>query len=421
MAGKWHLGLGLPSGNFHYTHLLSKTGANWTESVKDGPNDIGFDESFYTSGGIQEEPYAFFRNGVLVTEPSNVVFWPEGEYEMERGMSAIRSSGEGDKDWDSTAYNMIVVNETKAFLDNHMATKAEEPFFAYVALGAVHKPHSPPDHYMDGSPVAGEYSSPHLDLLLEMDKVVGTLVTDIEGRGLADDTIIIFASDNGGLNVLDAPRVLRGSKGSTYEGGHRVPLTFRYDGHFPKGENRTSQFVGLNDMFATLAEIAEAPVPEKSAQDSVSFAKYIESEENTGGLREYIGVWNYGKFGESYQQLKSESLRYQNLKLIQHYNPARGADLYDLDNDLGETTSISQNEEYQTILNIMRDKLNRLGPCPRDDPEPFYLSSGFHKGRETECEWFKSDTSRCSAYFEGEIHCNSICGRFQIHCKHNPF
>ena len=49
-------------------------------------------------------------------------------------------------------------------------------------------------------------------------------------------------------------------------------------------------FVGLNDMFATLAEIAEAPVPEQSAQDSVSFAKYVESEENTGGLREYLGV-----------------------------------------------------------------------------------------------------------------------------------
>ena len=420
MAGKWHLGLETPSGNFHGTHILSKTGANWTNPVRDGPNDIGFDESFYTSGGIQEGPYAFFRNGVLVTQPSNVIFWPEGEYEMERGLSAIPSGGEGDKDWDSTAYNMIIVNETKAFLDNHNATGGDDPFFAYVALGAVHKPHSPPDHYMDGTPVAGEYSSPHFDLLLEMDKVVGTLVADIEDRGLLDDTIIIFASDNGGLNVLDVPRVLRGHKGNIYEGGHRIPMTFRYDGHYPKGEIRTSHFVGLNDMFATLAEIAEAPVPERSAQDSVSFAKYIESEENTGGLREYLGVWSYGKI-EKKQQLKAESLRFKNLKLIQHYNPSRWTELYDLDNDLGETTSLSNNEEYQTILRVMRDKLNRLGPCPRDDPEPFYLSSGFHKGRRTMCNWFENDTSRCSDHFEGEIHCNSICGRFQTHCEHNPF
>ena len=78
------------------------------------------------------------------TDPRNAI----------RGLSAIPSGGEGDKDWDSRAYNMIVVNATKAFLDNHMAkTKTDKPFFAYVAIGAVHKPHSPPDCYMDGNPV----------------------------------------------------------------------------------------------------------------------------------------------------------------------------------------------------------------------------------------------------------------------------
>ena len=74
---------------------------------------------------------------------------------------------------------------------------------------------------------------------------------------------------------------------------HRIPLTFHYDGLFPKAKTVLASslvFVGLNDMFATLAEIAEAPVPERSAQDSVSFATYIEFEGNTGGLRITWGV-----------------------------------------------------------------------------------------------------------------------------------
>lgn len=52
------------------------------------------------------------------------------------GMSVIGKTGEGDKDWDSTAHNMILVDETERFLDLHLSTRKEDPFFAYVALGA---------------------------------------------------------------------------------------------------------------------------------------------------------------------------------------------------------------------------------------------------------------------------------------------
>jgi arylsulfatase A-like enzyme len=216
MLGKWHIGLKLPQGGgrFNRTNILSAAGLNWTLPVRQGPNDVGFDYSYFTSGGIQEAPYSFFRNGFLETDPSNVVFWPKGSYEMKHGLSAIRLDGEGDPDWDSTAYNMILVNETNAFLDYHMENRKDDPFFAYVALGSVHIPHSPPRQYLDGSPVAGENLNLHLDMLFEMDKVIGSLVDSIEQRGLANETIIIFSSDNGGINALSyAERKLRGHKG----------------------------------------------------------------------------------------------------------------------------------------------------------------------------------------------------------------
>jgi len=299
MFGKWHMGAGLPrsGSNINVTHLLTEPRHDWSQPLIDGPQDIGFDTSFMTISGIQGAPYAFFRNGYLDIDPSEAIGWEGGWYRMPHGISKIQfgegSKGEGDKDWDSSAYNMILVNETTKFIENHLDSGGEDPFFAYVAMGAAHIPHSPPDRYLNGDKVAKVYPDRHMDMLLEMDKVVGSLVSLIEDKGLAEDTIIIFASDNGGLGrnrystPHDSSGPLRGLKGMIYEGGHRIPMTIRHDGSFPKNEER-SHMVGLNDLYATIADLVGVPVPNLSAQDSVSFANYIFSELNTNGLREEL-------------------------------------------------------------------------------------------------------------------------------------
>ncbi|GFH58135.1 hypothetical protein CTEN210_14611, partial [Chaetoceros tenuissimus] len=201
MAGKWHLGAKVPPlGLVNRTHFLSSPYHDWTLPLIDGPQSIGFHESLITTGGIQEAPYSFFRNGMLTTNTTTEVrYWEEGSYDASGGESVILREGEGDVSWDSSSYNMIVVNETTRFINEHMETTPEDPFFAYVALGSVHIPHSPPNYYLNGEPIANQYPNGHLDLLSEMDHIVGSLVTLIEEKGLADDTIIIFSSDNGGL------------------------------------------------------------------------------------------------------------------------------------------------------------------------------------------------------------------------------
>lgn len=80
-----------------------------------------------------------------------------------------------------------------------------------------------------------------------------------------------------------------------YEGGHRVPLIFRYDNAlagFPAGQER-SHMVGLNDIYATLCDLLGLSVPHFSAQDSVSFAGYISSDNNQVGLRNDFAVFGY--------------------------------------------------------------------------------------------------------------------------------
>ena len=98
-----------------------------------------------------------------------MLWWRKGSYPMPHETSIIyhRHKGEGSKDWDSSTYNMILVNETSQFIENHLQNNNDNPYIAYVPLGAVHEPHLPPDKYIDGSNVAGEYATPHMDMLMK--------------------------------------------------------------------------------------------------------------------------------------------------------------------------------------------------------------------------------------------------------------
>ena len=345
MAGKWHLGAKVPpNGLFDYSwhsHVLSNPAHDWSQALIDGPQDIGFDSSYITTGGIQYPPYAFIRDGFLSSKRSDTVFWNENsEHDMPWGRSMIgKRGGEGCVDWDSTAYNMILVNETETFIDKHLETRPNDPFFAYVALGGVHIPHSPPNFYMNGTMVNGTYPSRHMDMLHELDLVIGSLVRAIEDRQLAEDTIILFTSDNGGLRKSESfsqfsSGPLRGSKGMIHEGGHRVPMIWRYDGTFPENESRNQ--LGLNDVYATLCELAGVSIPYASALDSVSFAAYVASATETRGLRQYLETWVYNSEGIAFQQ----AVRYNDLKLV-HRTDTNAIELFNLTSDISEMMDLS--------------------------------------------------------------------------------
>jgi len=145
MFGKWHLGGKVPpnGSNSSKAEILSCNQHNWNDPLIDGPQTIGFDKSRITVEGIQGAPYSFFRNGYLETTKNDIKLWEVGEYPMPQGTSMIREGfpGEGDISWDSTAYNMILVNETNDFLDDHLKNRKDDPFFAHIALGATHIPH----------------------------------------------------------------------------------------------------------------------------------------------------------------------------------------------------------------------------------------------------------------------------------------
>ncbi len=188
MAGKYHLGGSIPlkpGAVFNKNNVISDIGHDWNnQPLYDGPQDIGFGKSYMTTAGIQAGPYSWFRNGYLENR-DQVVKWYEGDHVTANGnTSKIIRTAEGVASWDSTLYNQVLVKETEAFVEEHLQKRPSDPMFMYVALGSVHEPHSPPVSYMDGQPIAGVYESEHLDLLAEMDMVVGSLVDMIEKKNL---------------------------------------------------------------------------------------------------------------------------------------------------------------------------------------------------------------------------------------------
>jgi arylsulfatase A-like enzyme len=423
MMGKWHIGATIPRiGNSAVdpSGVMTDERVDWSLPLGGGAHDLGFQSSYLSTSGLQGPPYVFFRDGYLASDESNIVHYENSTFHRRpHGVSMIAKAGEGDKDWDSTAYNMILVNETESFLHSHFVTRKEDPFFAYVALGAVHEPHSPPDTYIDGSPVAGEYESSHMDLLGELDKVVGSLIALLEKRQLLDDTIIIFTSDNGGLGQSEeyghkASGPLRGYKGQIHEGGHRVPMIIRWDGVFPQGETR-DHHISLTDIYATLCDFAEVDIPENQALDSYSFADYVTDSEKTESLRTYLGTWRFKK-----NQLVQESIRKGKYKLIKH-NWDSSVQLFDLNSDLSETTDLSSDPIYMPLIYEMLAELRDIGPGSNFEEgkgigatheTKFNIEADSEEEYLKNCDWFaRKSYGRCKNNIDaGEAFCAITCG-----------
>lgn len=134
-------------------------------------------------------------------------------------------------------------------------------------------------------------------MLVEIDAIVERLVTDLEQRGLLQETLIIFSSDNGGQRLIGeqnkghfAVGGFRGDKGTIYEGGHRVPLIVKWgqqafgSSPLPAG-SASDALVGIQDLFATLAEMTGVPLAGDQGRDSVSLLPVLMGERQQRAIR----------------------------------------------------------------------------------------------------------------------------------------
>ncbi|MBK1879261.1 arylsulfatase [Pelagicoccus mobilis] len=274
--GKWHLG-----GDF----LDKKTGklfrgddrrdpdttVDASKYVANGPKDCGFDYDFTLPCGIQGPIYIAYENEKWypLSEDSELVYlWEENAINPKD--VSDKGPGMGDSAWDTRKIGDLISSKAVDFIERQ---SEEEPFFLYYCSPMVHIPHVPPAAF-DGQKIRGATPSLHLDMVVELDLQVKRIVEALKVKGVYEDTLIVFTSDNGGLVVdadtekagHDSSGLWAGSKNLALEGGHRVPFFAVWPDQIKPG--LTDELAVNQDMLATFASLVGTHVPEDQARDS---------------------------------------------------------------------------------------------------------------------------------------------------------
>jgi len=275
-VGKWHLG-------FACNHPTKAD-----EPMPGGPCDRGFDRSLVMHGSLDIPPYYYVEDGRCVTPPAGGCqdHYTDGWTRIQGAFWRGGGIAAGLKHED-----VLPTFTAKAieYIDTHAETKSDRPMFLYFPLSAPHTPWVPTKEFkgQGGADLYGEF-------VAQVDNVVGRVIKRLEQRGMTDNTLILFSSDNGPVwYPADVKRFghasvgpFRGMKGDAYEGGHRMPMVARWPGRIPKG-TVTGGLVSFTDIMATLAVIIGDDKLEVARLDSVNVLPVLlgQVEANQSGPR----------------------------------------------------------------------------------------------------------------------------------------
>ncbi|HTL28864.1 MAG TPA: sulfatase [Tepidisphaeraceae bacterium] len=310
MFGKWHLGN-------DPAHL---------------PDKRGFDEFIESSG----------RHFDFDTTPK--VDYPKGTYLAD-----------------------FLTDKSIDFIQRHK----DGPFFLYLPHFGVHAPHQAKaeliEKFKKKAGVGGHNNPVYAAMIYSVDESVGRIMKTLDDLGIADNTLLIFTSDNGGVggyvregikkagDVTDnAP--LRGGKGMLYEGGVREPFIFRFPGKIAAGTVWDEPIINI-DMYPTFLELTGSKAPENYKLDGVSLMSLLTSKGDAKLGREAI-YWHFpgylGAGENSWRTTPAGAIRIGDFKLIEFFEDGK-LELYNLKDDIGQTHDLSK--ELPDVTKKLHDKL----------------------------------------------------------------
>ena len=256
----------------------------------------------------------------------------------------------------------------------------DRPFFLYLPEFAVHLPlqarQAAIEKYQSRVSPGDPQKDPIYAAMVEsVDQAVGRLRRKLEELRIADRTVIIFTSDNGGViyegsskRPVTSNLPLRAGKGHLYEGGIRVPLIVRWPGRTRAG-SLSRVPVSSIDLMPTMLEIAGAP-PGGSAIDGISLAPVLTG---SGSFKRDALFWHYPHYSNQ-GGVPSGAVRQGWYKLIEFYEDGR-LELFDLKEDPGEHRNLASQlpakaKELQMILSKWRQSINATMPAPNPGYDP---------------------------------------------------
>jgi len=384
-VGKWHIGLTFFDKNgqpIRGNGVEAVQRVDFSRRIEGGPVDHGFDRFFGTACcPTTDWLYAFIEGDRVPVPPAGQLDktpLPKHPYADDCRAGVIATN------FPMEEIDLVFLRKSREFLESHVRSAPGKPFFLYHAAQAVHLPSFAADQFK-GKTRAG----PHGDFIHELDYVVGELLASLDKLGVADNTLVIFTSDNGPetTSVIhmradyghDGARPWRGMKRDQWEGGHRVPFLVRWPGKVKPGTT-SAQLASLTDVMATVAAIIGADLPKDAAEDSFNLLPALLGQES-GPLRPYLLQQAFG--GPRYLSIRRGSWKYldhtgsggnryennRELKpfLLPDTAPGAPGQLYDLEADPGETKNLYF--EQPQIVKELRTLLDQSKTSGRSRPE----------------------------------------------------
>ena len=323
MYGKWHLG--------HHPQFL--------------PTRHGFDDYY----GI---PYS---NDMWPFHPESPDNWPDlPTIEMEEIIGY---------NTDQTRFTTDFTNRSVAFMEKAVADN--EPFFLYLAHPMPHVPLFVSEE-REGDSGAGLFG----DVIKEIDWSAGQIIEAAKRLGIDDNTLVIFTSDNGPWlsygNHAGSALPLREGKGTTWDGGVRVPFIARWPGQIPEGLEVNTPAMTI-DIFPTLAGLIDAPLPDHTIDGKPIWSLFT-GESTVSPQEAYYfyyrqnelhsmrsGKWKL-HFPHSYRTMEGRALGEDGIPGKYNYDAQTGLELYDLEADISEQHNVADDfPEVVTRLSAMAD------------------------------------------------------------------
>jgi arylsulfatase A len=390
--GKWHLGFGTDE-------------PDWNGELKPGPLELGFDHYFGVPVVNSHPPFVYVEDhqvvGLVPDDP--FVFGKKAKTREFPEKMAIDQIGGADAA--HALYDDEAVGTTLAAKAvDWIKARGKNPFFLYLATTNIHHPFTPAPRFK-GTSGCGRYG----DFIHELDWIVGEVMKTLEEQGVADDTLVIFTSDNGGMfnvggqDAWDAGHRLNGEllgfKFGAWEGGHRVPFIARWPGRI-EAASTSDQLISNIDMIATFAALTGSTLEQGQGRDSVNILSALTGDPKES-LRKHLvlapnkpthlavrkGRWMYigaqgsggftaakrgahafgGPAAITYAGYKNSDI--ENGKIKPDAPPAQ---LYNLQSDLKETQNLYR--EHPEVVSELSSLLESYAPPQRsgEPAEPTY-------------------------------------------------
>ncbi|MEI7733323.1 MAG: sulfatase [Verrucomicrobiota bacterium] len=350
--------------------------------------------------GFKAHGYATFFAGKWHLGPEG--FWPENQgFDINKGGIDRGGPYGGNKYFSPYGNPRLEDGPPGEHLPDRIATETakfiqankECPFLAWVPFYDVHTPlmaradlrkkyeekaravkHAGPDWGKEGEREVRlvQDHAVYGGMVEAMDQAVGKILKALEENGMAQHTLVLFSSDNGGLSTSEGHPTsnlpLRGGKGWLYEGGIREPLIVRWPGVVKAGAVFDS-VVSSPDIFPTLLEAAGWPLLPKQHLDGVSFVPVLQGQARARGPV----YWHYPHYGNQ-GGFPGGAVRDGDWKLIEHYEDG-AVELYNLREDISESRNLAaaapeRVKELQSKLAAWRTEVGARMPTPNAKYDP---------------------------------------------------